>query len=1288
VSDDINLAALWVPVLAETSHIKGQLAAAGAEGGAAFGQAFMGSGVFNDIEKQLGRTFGGGIPFLGAGLFKDLTGRLKDVSKASDESAESVSRASRVFNGIGITSALAFGGAIAVSAKAAGDFQASMTRLKASAGESADNLKTVGDGVLQLAGKVGYGAQDLADAMYNVEKAGFRGADGVSVLTAAAQGGKSENADLKTVLDGLTTSMHDFGFSSDQAADVMSKMVAAVSIGKTNFQDFAGSLHSVEPIAAALNISLADVYGSLAQITQSGTGASQATENMAHAMTTLSKPTQQMRDEMGQFGLNAEDVQQKLGDGPGGRGFAGTLQYLSTAIRDHMNPAGQIIVDTMFKSQQATDSATQVFNALPPAAQAVAKSIQAGTLSYAEFRKTRGGLPQEQANELQQWVGLQNKIDGYSNALKTGQGDVQTYMQALSLMVGGQDAARIALQLVADNADKTNKGIQEIDQTTREHDGTVKGFDETQTTLNAKMDDFKAAMGAARIELGTAFLPALTDVAGALADVGRFLANNKEIAEGLTFAVGGLGLAWAAVKIKNLITDFGNLLPKITLTTAATTDLATAEVAAGTAAEGLGAKAAGAATGLTGIATAAAGAASALSPLLAMLAAPELDKFLSEHGPQATRDAIQKGNQLVPGDEWYEPWQWPLWGQVGNQFDDALHGDFHGLGTPPADTGQLPAMGPSGPPSSLPGPIVNPGGPTQGPGGMLAPTDLGGLLSDAPGADISHSFGGGGGGRGISPGAFSVGGLNLSTIPVAAQKYANDCIDASARIILSHSGVNMTEDQLEGVIAPGGSIDSQAAGLNRLDPQGKFVAMQGSGGSQQAMFSAIKASIDNSTGSILNVAPGSSLAGHTFAPGHFIAATGYNPDGTINVSDTAGGKTYSVSQADAFQATQGRGIVAGTGSGPNSIPTLSGFGGGGGGGPGMGMPQGGPMGGFGLDPPPPPPAPPGGGSNFYKQSYPQWAANPDGSPRDPNVGAPQTGDGPAAPDDGGGSALPPIPNVATPALTGNYEVDSRNMQLVNSQIDILRKQADISKELADITKMQSELGSDPKVTQDKIDAAKQKVQQDQQSLSVDQERQQMDQGKPQGREGESRRSGLESDSEQFGSGFLKGLGSDMGFGNVLGGKSPLDWGITKLIGGLAGWGIGEANAWGNELGGGQSGQAGLPGMGGGGGAGGILDGVIKSMTGLNIPKMVGGVPLGPSPVAGVGLDPNTSIHGSTHGALPGPPVVNDHSINIQGNNVDPATLANMQAAQNATAGRAAPLVTQSNTGVLPLPTRN
>lgn len=216
----------------------------------------------------------------------------------------------------------------------------------------------------------------------------------------------------------------------------------------------------------------------------------------------------------------------------------------------------------------------------------------------------------------------------------------------------------------------------------------------------------------------------------------------------------------------------------------------------------------------------------------------------------------------------------------GNQ---SILGSALGLGG-----NQMPGFGPRPGPSAT-GPLPSDG--TPAPGGALPSASSG------------------------SPG----GGLNLSTVAVAAQKYANDCIDASARIILSHSGVNMDEDQLERVIAPGGTIQSQAAGLNQLDPAGKFVPMAGSGGSQEAMFAAIKASIDSGTGSILNVAPGSSIAGRPFSEGHFIAATGYNADGTINLSDTARGDRYSVSAADAFQATRGRGIVAGTGTGPGAV---------------------------------------------------------------------------------------------------------------------------------------------------------------------------------------------------------------------------------------------------------------------------------------------------------------------------------------------------------------------------------
>jgi phage-related minor tail protein len=188
-------------------------------------------------------------------------------------------------------------------------------------------------------------------------------------------------------------------------------------------------------------------------------------------------------------------------------------------------------------------------------------------------------------------------------------------------------------------------------------------------------------------------------------------------------------------------------------------------------------------------------------------------------------------------------------------------------------------------------------------------------------------LGGGALGAGIDPSGLGirgdVAGLNLSTVEVSAQEFANNCISAAARIILSATDVVMSEVDIDQVIARGGSIDSLAAGLNQLNPEGKYVAMAGSGGSPDALYAAVKDSIDKGIGSVLNVAPGSSIGGTTFDYGHFIAITGYDPTtGQINLSDTADGSVYSVSAAEAFQASRGRGIVAGTGTGGNAPAPL------------------------------------------------------------------------------------------------------------------------------------------------------------------------------------------------------------------------------------------------------------------------------------------------------------------------------------------------------------------------------
>lgn len=481
-------------------------------------------------------------------------GAAAGLATASKGAADEVGRAGQVFNAVGIASVAGLGAVFVDATRKAGDFQASTVRLQASAGETAQNLKTVSDGILQLAGQVGYSAQDLMNNMYGVEKAGYRGAEGVTVMKSAAQGAKSENAELGEVLNGLTTSMNDFHYSADQSADVMSKMVAATSMAKTNFQDFSGALHTAEPLTANIGKSqglnsgqmqhlMADLYGVIAVQTQSGDSAEHSSQIYNHAMQKMLGPTSQMRDMMGALGLDAQDVQDHLGE----RGLAGTMQLLTQAVQAHTKD-GKVNLDVHMQSAQLARAETEAFNGLSPAAKAVAQQIQAGTLSYKDFRKSRGGLSVEQANEVGQWNALNNKLTGFSSLIKSGIGDQISFDQALKILTGDQLTLQAALQTGGENTDRTNSAIAQIAGTTREADGTVKGFTETQKTFNAKMADTKAALGAAAIAIGNDFLPAATSGLNVVKDIATALSAHPGVLHTAITALEAFGGAWLTFK--------------------------------------------------------------------------------------------------------------------------------------------------------------------------------------------------------------------------------------------------------------------------------------------------------------------------------------------------------------------------------------------------------------------------------------------------------------------------------------------------------------------------------------------------------------------------------------------------------------------------------------------------------------------------------------------------------------------------------------------------------------------
>lgn len=159
----------------------------------------------------------------------------------------------------------------------------------------------------------------------------------------------------------------------------------------------------------------------------------------------------------------------------------------------------------------------------------------------------------------------------------------------------------------------------------------------------------------------------------------------------------------------------------------------------------------------------------------------------------------------------------------------------------------------------------------------------------------------------------------------------------------------------------------------------------------------------------------------------------------------------------------------------------------------------------------------------------------------------------------------------------------------------------------------------------------------------------------------------EKEFQTLGSGLLKGLGQEIGLGDVFK-KSPLDWGIVKLLGGFANWGLSTANAWADEIGAGHTGMTGgqpIPGWDQPGGGGANLISGLASSFGVRVPKNITNPPQYPNQVATQPPGP----FGAPTGPAPGPPnIYNDNSINVSSDVSDTKVLGPIQEQANASNG--------------------
>ncbi|ELP67683.1 tail tape measure protein, TIGR01760 family [Streptomyces turgidiscabies Car8] len=431
------------------------------------------------------------------------------MRRASEEGEALTSRmggATAMLRKLGAATTLVGIGFVAYGVKAAGDFQQQMNLLVTACGESSKNLKMVSNGVMALARETGTSTGQLAEGMYQVEKAGYRAGDGLKVLRAAAQGAREEGADLKDVTNAMTSVMASYHLKATDSVRVMNALKTAAGEGKMTMQEFSASLATVIPIASANKVSFGEVGGAIATLSQHGTSAREATQELASTIRNLAAPNNVAVQEMQRLGLSSVDVSTKLGK----RGLTGTLDLLSETVLSKMGSSGTLLLSSFNKTKQAAHDADVMIKSMPQSVQGLAKSYS--SMSKSDWTKALKGIPNSQRNLLTQYATLINKSNGFSAELKRGGPAAQTYTEAIKKMTGGAIGLNTTLQLTGENTEGFKDRVDKVSKSFNHASKDVEGWALTQKSFNVQMGRLKEAVTTAAITVGAKLIPVILKV--------------------------------------------------------------------------------------------------------------------------------------------------------------------------------------------------------------------------------------------------------------------------------------------------------------------------------------------------------------------------------------------------------------------------------------------------------------------------------------------------------------------------------------------------------------------------------------------------------------------------------------------------------------------------------------------------------------------------------------------------------------------------------------------------------
>jgi TP901 family phage tail tape measure protein len=245
---------------------------------------------------------------------------MNNWGKQSDQASKNLSKLGGVAAkaaGIGL---LAVGAGAVYAAAKATTFNREMLKLQTQAGASAAEVEKLKGQVLGLAGQVPQGPQQLAEGLYHLQSAGFRGAQSMELLKAAAEGAALGNSNLESTTQAMISVIASQIGGVHGAADAMGQLNDIVGVGDVRMEDLAKAMGTsgLLPVAAHFGLQLKDVGAMIATTTDNATPAAVTLTRLRMAISLLGASSPKATKELATIGIGSKQLAEDMRKPDGG----------------------------------------------------------------------------------------------------------------------------------------------------------------------------------------------------------------------------------------------------------------------------------------------------------------------------------------------------------------------------------------------------------------------------------------------------------------------------------------------------------------------------------------------------------------------------------------------------------------------------------------------------------------------------------------------------------------------------------------------------------------------------------------------------------------------------------------------------------------------------------------------------------------------------------------------------------------------------------------------------------